>query len=280
MGDPERRDRVRLHVPLHGRPSSIRAGSSPRRRSPVGDEHSGTSWSPGRGRRLNEIFGACSSVSSTAIPAIRSPRGGEYYSFFEPEYAWIDTSSSRRRSPGRYGHGASTPPAMGRGAPCSSATARRCACSGSPSSPAAGATLECADGTLWIVERSPHEAISFSVTGTTRSSGSRRTRRTRTGASGTRRPRSSRSTTWTRSSARAAGPCSSRRARTGSRRRSTCSTGSSSRAVPTSTPALYGAEAHPETDEPRRAATGELALLEAALEHDVPMLADAAASSS
>ena len=39
-------------------------------------------------------------------------------------------------------------------------------------------------------------------------------------------------------------------------------------------PALYGAEAHPETDEPQaRRDRGELALLQAALEHDVPMLA-------
>ena len=39
-------------------------------------------------------------------------------------------------------------------------------------------------------------------------------------------------------------------------------------------PALYGAEAHPETDTPQaRRDRGELALLEAALERDLPMLA-------
>jgi len=39
-------------------------------------------------------------------------------------------------------------------------------------------------------------------------------------------------------------------------------------------PALYGAEAHPETDEPQaRRDRGEMALLQAALERDVPMLA-------
>ncbi len=53
-----------------------------------------------------------------------------------------------------------------------------------------------------------------------------------------------------------------------------CSTGSSSPAARTSTRLSYGAEAHPETDTPQtRRDAGELALLQAALERDLPTLA-------
>ena len=77
---------------------------------------------------------------------------------------------------------------------------------------------------------------------------------------------------WSRR--RAAARCSCRRARTGSRRRSTCSTASSSPAARTSTRPSTA-----RTRTPRRPGTrperdrGELALLRAALERDMPVLA-------
>ena len=94
-------------------------------------------------------------------------------------------------------------------------------------------------------------------------SGSRRTpSRAFAGACGTCRRRCSHSPTSRRSSARAAGRCSCRRAKRGSRRRSTPSTGSSSRAAPTSTRPSTGTRRIAETVgvRPERD-RGELALL-------------------
>ena len=81
------------------------------------------------------------------------------------------------------------------------------------------------------------------------SSGSRRTpSRACAGAPGTCRRRCPARTTCGRSRRPAGGRCSCRRARTGSRRRSTCSTGSSSPAARTSTRREYGAGAAPRDD--------------------------------
>ena len=96
----------------------------------------------------------------------------------------------------------------------------------------------------------------------------------RSGVRGSCRRHSSRSTTSSRSSRPAGGRSSSRPATRRWRRRSTSSTGSSSRAGSTSTRRRYGADRHPATD-PAQAHrdAGELALLEAALERDLPTLA-------
>ena len=70
------------------------------------------------------------------------------------------------------------------------------------------------------------------------------------------------------------GRWSSRRPWRPSRRPSTPSTGSSSPAAATSIPPVYGAEAHPKTNGTRPERDGaELALLEAALARDMPVLA-------
>ena len=107
-----------------------------------------------------------------------------------------------------------------------------------------------------------------------RSSASPRTRSPRAGAPGSCPPRSCRSTTSTRSSRPAVARSSCRRASTASRRRSTCSTGIVFSGGIDIDPAHYGAERHPATD-PAQAHrdAGELRLLEAALERDLPTLA-------
>ncbi len=94
------------------------------------------------------------------------------------------------------------------------------------------------------------------------------------GERGTSRPRSSRSTTSSRSSRRRPAVARAAERATASRRRSTRSTGSSSPGGSDLDPSLYGAEAHPETNGTRpERDRGELALMEAALARDMPMLA-------
>ena len=87
-------------------------------------------------------------------------------------------------------------------------------------------------------------------------------------------PRSCRSRTSTRSSARGAVPSSSRRPRKTSSETLEALDGIVFSGGADVDPARYGAEAHPETDTPQaRRDAGEMALLRAALERDMPTLA-------
>ena len=96
VGDPERRDRDRLHVPLHGRRARYgrnpRAGDDPaRRRALVGRARA----QAGRRRSARSSRRVLERVEQGDPGRSAATRARRLLPFFEPEYAWIDWARPR-----------------------------------------------------------------------------------------------------------------------------------------------------------------------------------------
>ena len=80
--------------------------------------------------------------------------GASYFSFFEPEYAWIDSVEARRRdcAPGSL---LALPSLRRPMEPSPSSKARPFGCLRVALEPGEGHAVECGNGTLWIVESEP-----------------------------------------------------------------------------------------------------------------------------
>ncbi len=120
---------------------------------PFHDEHSWDELEPRMVEAITEMFPRVLERVEQGDPGDPQPEGeGTYYTFFEPEYVWIDTSGTREEiarqvRAWRFHSPVETP----RGALLDrdGETVRVLRVSREP---ADGPTLECADGTLWIVE--------------------------------------------------------------------------------------------------------------------------------
>lgn len=125
-------------------------------RIPLGDEHGWEDLEPKLVAAISEIFPTVLERVERGDPGDPQPeKGASYLSFFEPEYAWIDRSSpseeiERQVRAWRFLSGADE----GRGAltQFDGETVRVLRVSREPGS---GHTMECADGTLWVVESEP-----------------------------------------------------------------------------------------------------------------------------
>ena len=167
---------------------------------PFDDEHSWDELEPQMVEAITEMFPRVLERVEQGDPGDPQPEAeATYYSFFEPEYVWIDTSATREEIARQVRAWRFHSPVDGdRAARCSSATGRRSACSGSAVSRPTARRWSARTAHCGSWKRRPHEARD-------RDHDVRAGRAA--GASGTCLRRSSRSTTWTPSSARAAGRC-------------------------------------------------------------------------
>lgn len=119
---------------------------------PLGDEHSWDELTPKLVGVVGEMFPGVLERVERADPGDPQPEGGGYFSFFEPEYAWIDRSRSVddiERQVRAWGFHSQVPGERGALTELDGETIRVLRVS---SEPAEGREMECADGTLWIVE--------------------------------------------------------------------------------------------------------------------------------
>lgn len=124
-------------------------------RIPLDDEHGWEDLEPKFGPVLGEIFPSMLERVERGDPGDpQSEDGATYYSFFEPEYAWIDwarpaTEIARQVRAWRF-HSPAAP--HGALTELDGETVRVLSVS---LEPADGREMRCGDGTLWIVETEP-----------------------------------------------------------------------------------------------------------------------------
>ena len=121
----------------------------------LGDEHSWDELTPKLAQAVGEIFPLVLERIERGDPGDPQPEGGGYVTFFEPEYAWIDRSRTteevaRQVRAWRF----HSTPSGDRGAlvELDGEVVRVLRVS---LEPAEGRALECADGTLWVMEEEP-----------------------------------------------------------------------------------------------------------------------------
>jgi methionyl-tRNA formyltransferase len=123
--------------------------------APLDDEHSWEELTPKLIGLVAELFPVALSRIEVGDPGDQQEREGSYYSFFEPEYASIDWAQPveeiyRRVQAWRFASATAGP--RGALAELDGQTVRVLRVSREP---AEGRAMECADGTLWIVETEP-----------------------------------------------------------------------------------------------------------------------------
>jgi methionyl-tRNA formyltransferase len=120
---------------------------------PLGDEHSWDELEPKVVEAVTELLPRALERVQRGDPGDPQPEGaGGYFSTFEPEYAWIDWSNpveEIRRKVQAWRFHAFTPGLRGALAEVDGETVRVLRVS---LEPAEGRRMQCADGTLWIVE--------------------------------------------------------------------------------------------------------------------------------
>ena len=120
---------------------------------PLGDEHSWEELEPKLVEAVSALLPRALERVEQGDPGDPQPEGdGEYFSTFEPEYAWIDWSTpvaEVRRKVQAWRFHAFTPGPRGALAEIDGETVRVLRTSAEPGG---GREMECADGTLWIVE--------------------------------------------------------------------------------------------------------------------------------
>jgi methionyl-tRNA formyltransferase len=123
------------------------------RACPLGDEHSWDELEPKMIELVSELLPRALERVERGDPGDPQPDGvGEYLSTFEPEYAWIDWSKPAaeiRRVVQAWRFHAFTPGPRGALTDLDGETVRVLRTSLEPTE---GRAMECADGTLWIVE--------------------------------------------------------------------------------------------------------------------------------
>ena len=127
VGDPQRGDRDRLHVPLHGR--RVDTGNIlGQARIPLADEHGWEELTPKVADAVgNMVPGVLERVERGEPGEPQDESAASYFHLFEPDYAWIDRAHTTwMRSSARFERGASTREFLATAAP-SSSTVRRCA---------------------------------------------------------------------------------------------------------------------------------------------------------
>ena len=121
---------------------------------PLADEHSWEELTPKLAGAVGEIFPRVLERVEQGDPGDPQPEGGQYVSFFEPEYAWIDRSRpvvevARQVRAWRFHSQLGERGAL---VELDDEVVRVLRVSLEPSE---GRALECADGTLWVVETEP-----------------------------------------------------------------------------------------------------------------------------
>lgn len=119
---------------------------------PLGDEHSWEELTPKLVEAVGKMFPGVLERVERGDPGDAQPEGGGYFSFFEPEYAWIDWARSVdeiERQVRAWGFHSQVTGERGALTELDGETVRVLRVS---SEPAEGHEMECGDGTLWIVE--------------------------------------------------------------------------------------------------------------------------------
>ena len=123
---------------------------------PLGDEHSWDELEPKIVEVVTELLPQALERVERGDPGDPQPAGaGEYHSSFEPEYAWIDWAKPAAeiyRTVQAWRFHAFTPGPRGALTELDGETVRVLRTSLEPTE---GGAMECADGTLWIVETEP-----------------------------------------------------------------------------------------------------------------------------
>jgi methionyl-tRNA formyltransferase len=124
-------------------------------RIPLGDEHGWEELGPKLMQATAELFPTVLERLDREDPGDPQPDGGEYFSFFEPEYVWIDWSSPAAeiaRQVRAWRFHSVVPGERGALAEIDGETVRVLRVS---LEPAEGRAMECGVGTIWIVETEP-----------------------------------------------------------------------------------------------------------------------------
>jgi methionyl-tRNA formyltransferase len=119
---------------------------------PLGDERSWDELTPKLAVAVSEVFPTVLERLESDDPGDPQPEGGAYYSFFEPEYAWIDWSrptAEIERQVRAWGFHSGVAGDRGALAEIDGETVRVLRVSREATD---GLPMECGDGTLWIVE--------------------------------------------------------------------------------------------------------------------------------
>jgi methionyl-tRNA formyltransferase len=127
---------------------------------PLADEHSWEELSPKLERAVSDLFPRVLERLERGDPGDPQPEGvGEYLSFFEPEYAWIDLSRSREeisRQVRAWRFHSEVSGDQGALLELDGQVVRVLRVDTEPpADPTASHGVECADGKLWIVESEP-----------------------------------------------------------------------------------------------------------------------------
>ena len=124
---------------------------------PLGDEHSWEELEPKLVDVVTELLPRALDRVANGDPGDPQPEGaGEYFSTFEPEYAWIDWDRSAeeiRRTVQAWRFHGFTPGLKGAVTELDGETVRVLRTSRAPAE--GRRAMTCADGTLWIVESEP-----------------------------------------------------------------------------------------------------------------------------
>jgi methionyl-tRNA formyltransferase len=121
---------------------------------PLGDEHSWEELTPKLAGVVGELLPAAIARMERGDPG-DAQEGGRYFSFFDPEYTWIDRSRSVQevaRQVRAWRFHSATDGDRGALTELDGETLRVLRVSREPTD---GTPLACADGTLWIVETEP-----------------------------------------------------------------------------------------------------------------------------
>lgn len=118
------------------------------------DEHSWEELTPKLAQAVGEVLPQVLERVERGDPGDPQPAGGEYFSFFEPEYAWIDRSKpadeiARQVRAWRFHSQLGDRGAL---VELDGEVVRVLRVS---SEPGEGRALQCADGTLWVMEEEP-----------------------------------------------------------------------------------------------------------------------------
>jgi len=122
----------------------------------LGDEHSWDELTPKLAAAVGEMFPRVLARIEQGDPGDPQPEGaGGYFSFFEPEYAWIDRSSSAAEIERQVRAWRFHSPVEGDRGALTELDGDVVRVLRTSLTPADGRALECVDGTVWIVESEP-----------------------------------------------------------------------------------------------------------------------------
>lgn len=121
-------------------------------RIPLGDEHSWEELTPKLAAAVGEIFPRVLERVEQGDPGDPQQGVGSYFSFFEPEYAWIDWSRPAAEIERQVRAWRFHSPAEGERGALTELDGETVRVLRVSLEPAEGRARECGDGTLWIVE--------------------------------------------------------------------------------------------------------------------------------